>query len=222
MVRSDEQEGPSRPGAASTHAVDRKFGRGPGRARRTASSACAQSSPQSDPSLDSRDPTRSQVEETARGPCLVSERYSCRRACRGSPQRLPRAFGPPSHCHGIRATANLRSRSRADRQTGRHQRAKPCSCDTSRRKLGLRPRCSTAPLHAVGAAPSGASAEDCSARSAFRQNALQRAPVHVETSGRLGNVATAEFVDALDMLPPHTIGRHRVFRHLGLVVPQGH
>ena len=54
-----------------------------------------------------------------------------------------------------------------------------------------------------------------SLRRALRQNALQGAPVHVEPAGRLGDIAAAELVDALDVLPAHPIGRHRIFRRIG-------
>ena len=40
--------------------------------------------------------------------------------------------------------------------------------------------------------------------------------MHVEAARGLGDVAAAEFVDALDVLPAHPIGRHRIFRRLGL------
>src|SRR5262249_36581992 len=49
-------------------------------------------------------------------------------------------------------------------------------------------------------------------RRALGQNALQRAAVHVEAARRLGDVAPAKLVDALDVLPTHPIGRHRIFR----------
>ena len=50
-----------------------------------------------------------------------------------------------------------------------------------------------------------------SARRALGQNALQRAAVHVELARGLRHVALAGFVDALDMLPAHAVGRHRMF-----------
>ena len=40
--------------------------------------------------------------------------------------------------------------------------------------------------------------------------------MHVELARGLRNIAAAQFVDALDMLPPHAIRRHRIFRRLGL------
>jgi hypothetical protein len=49
-----------------------------------------------------------------------------------------------------------------------------------------------------------------------RQDALQRAPVYVEPARGLGDVAAAQLVDALDVLPAHPIGRHRVLRRIGL------
>ena len=55
-------------------------------------------------------------------------------------------------------------------------------------------------------------------RRALGQNPLQGAAVHVEPARGFGNVAAAEFVDALDVLPPHAVGRHRIFRRLGLDV----
>jgi len=39
------------------------------------------------------------------------------------------------------------------------------------------------------------------------QNALERAAMHVEAARGLGDVAAAELVDALDVLPAHPIGR---------------
>ena len=41
--------------------------------------------------------------------------------------------------------------------------------------------------------------------------------MHVEPARRLRHVASAQFVDALDVLPAHAIGRHRVFRRLGVL-----
>ena len=55
------------------------------------------------------------------------------------------------------------------------------------------------------------------ARRAFGQNALQGAPVHVEPARGLRDVAAAQFVDALDVLPAHAVGRHRIFRRLDRV-----
>src|SRR3954454_7189011 len=42
------------------------------------------------------------------------------------------------------------------------------------------------------------------------EDALQGAPMHVETARRLRNVAVALLEDALDVLPAHAVGRHRV------------
>ena len=42
--------------------------------------------------------------------------------------------------------------------------------------------------------------------------------MHVEPARGLRNVAAAQFVDALDVLPAHAVGRHRIFRRLDLVV----
>src|ERR1700732_5430805 len=55
----------------------------------------------------------------------------------------------------------------------------------------------------------------------FRQNALQRAPVHVETARRLRDIAAAKLVNPLNMLPPHPVGRHWILRKFGLVVAGG-
>ena len=40
--------------------------------------------------------------------------------------------------------------------------------------------------------------------------------MHVEAPGRLRHVAAAQLVDALDVLPPHAVGRHRIGGRLGL------
>src|SRR5690606_2398353 len=53
---------------------------------------------------------------------------------------------------------------------------------------------------------------------ALGKDTLQRTPVHVETASGFRNVAIAELIHALDMFPPHTIGRHRVFGRGWLVV----
>src|SRR5215831_2097134 len=45
-------------------------------------------------------------------------------------------------------------------------------------------------------------------RRALGEDPLQRAAVHVEAARSLGNVAAAQLVDALDVFPAHTIGRH--------------
>ena len=58
-----------------------------------------------------------------------------------------------------------------------------------------------------------------SARRALGEDALQRAAVHVEAPRRLRHVAVAQLVDALDVLPAHAVGRHRVLRRLGALVP---
>src|SRR5882757_6675575 len=42
------------------------------------------------------------------------------------------------------------------------------------------------------------------------ENELQGAPMHVEAARRLRDVAIALLEDALDMLPAHAVGRHRV------------
>src|SRR5260370_10882921 len=42
------------------------------------------------------------------------------------------------------------------------------------------------------------------------QDALQGAPVHVEAARGLRDVAVALLEDALDMLPAHAVGRHRI------------
>src|SRR6516162_9825234 len=53
------------------------------------------------------------------------------------------------------------------------------------------------------------------ARRALGKDPLQGAAVHVEPPRRLGDVAIAHLIDALDMLPAHAVGRHRVLRRLG-------
>src|SRR6516165_5906853 len=52
-------------------------------------------------------------------------------------------------------------------------------------------------------------------RRTLGQDALERAAMHVEAAGGLRDVAAAELVDALDVLPTHPIGRHRIFWRLG-------
>ena len=47
-------------------------------------------------------------------------------------------------------------------------------------------------------------------RRPFRQDPLQGAPVHVQPAGGLGNVAVAEFINPLDVLPSNPVGTHRV------------
>src|SRR5260221_8144680 len=42
------------------------------------------------------------------------------------------------------------------------------------------------------------------------QHALQRAAVHFEAAGGLRDVAVALLENALDMLPAHAVGRHRI------------
>ena len=54
-----------------------------------------------------------------------------------------------------------------------------------------------------------------SARRPFRQDALQRPAMHVQPPRRFGDVVIAQLVDTLDMLPPHAVGAHRVFRRRG-------
>jgi hypothetical protein len=49
-----------------------------------------------------------------------------------------------------------------------------------------------------------------SLRAALGQDALERAAVHVQPPRGFGHVAVALLVDALDVLPPHPVGRHRV------------
>src|SRR5918993_3543763 len=44
------------------------------------------------------------------------------------------------------------------------------------------------------------------------EDPLQGAPMHVETARRLRDVAVALLEDALDVLPAHAVGRHRVAR----------
>ena len=49
-----------------------------------------------------------------------------------------------------------------------------------------------------------------SLRRALGEDALQRAAMHVEPAGGLGDVAVAHLVDALDVLPADAVGRHRI------------
>src|SRR5258708_8762005 len=63
----------------------------------------------------------------------------------------------------------------------------------------------------------GGSRRQCLLGGALGENPLQRAAVHVEASGRLGDIAAAQFVDALDVLPPPPVGRHRISRRFGLL-----
>ena len=44
---------------------------------------------------------------------------------------------------------------------------------------------------------------------ALGENALERSPVHIELPRCLGDVVSADFENALDVLPPDTFGRHR-------------
>ena len=61
----------------------------------------------------------------------------------------------------------------------------------------------------------------CSLGRALGQDALQGATVHVEAAGSLGDVAVAQLIDALDMLPADAVGRHRIFRRRRLVTLAG-
>jgi hypothetical protein len=54
-----------------------------------------------------------------------------------------------------------------------------------------------------------------SARAALGQDALQGAPMHAQPARGFRDIAVALFIDALDMLPAHAIGRHRVFGRRG-------
>ena len=54
------------------------------------------------------------------------------------------------------------------------------------------------------------------ARTTLGQNALQRAPMHVEAACRLRNIVAAQFVNTLNMLPAHTVGRHWILGRLRL------
>src|SRR5436309_12243367 len=49
-----------------------------------------------------------------------------------------------------------------------------------------------------------------SARRALGEDALQRAAMHVQPARGLRDVAVAHLVNALDMLPAHAVGRHRI------------
>src|SRR6476619_197023 len=55
-------------------------------------------------------------------------------------------------------------------------------------------------------------------RRALGEDALQGAAVHVEPARGFRDVAAAQFVDALNVLPAHAIRRHRIFRRLDLPV----
>src|SRR5258707_1209767 len=56
---------------------------------------------------------------------------------------------------------------------------------------------------------------------ALGENPLQRAAVHVEAPCRFGDIAAAQFIDALDVLPPHAVGRHRICGRFGLLARGG-
>src|SRR5260221_6834343 len=47
-------------------------------------------------------------------------------------------------------------------------------------------------------------------RRVLAQHPLQRAAVHLEAAGGLPDAAVAMLENALDMLPAHTVGRHRI------------
>src|SRR2546423_3717148 len=83
--------------------------------------------------------------------------------------------------------------------------------------VGLRPLTDVFP----SAGPWGAGRrekEGALLRRALGQDALQRAAVHVETPRGLRDVAVAQLVDALDVLPAHAIGRHGIFGRRGFLV----
>src|SRR5579884_631889 len=61
-----------------------------------------------------------------------------------------------------------------------------------------------------------------SARRLLGQNALECAPVHIEAARGLRDIAAANLVNPLDMLPPHAVGGHRIFRQLWLVLARCH
>ena len=42
--------------------------------------------------------------------------------------------------------------------------------------------------------------------------------MHVEPARRFRNIPAAQFIDALNVLPPHAVCRHRIFRRLDLLV----
>src|SRR6185437_1203265 len=56
---------------------------------------------------------------------------------------------------------------------------------------------------------------------ALRQDALQRAAVHVEPARRFRNIAAAQLINTLDVLPAHAIGRHRIFWRIDSFVVEG-
>src|SRR5262245_66192548 len=49
-------------------------------------------------------------------------------------------------------------------------------------------------------------------RGALGEDSLQRAPMHVEPPRRLRDIAVAKLIDALNVLPAHPVGRHRILR----------
>src|SRR5260370_40402286 len=53
-------------------------------------------------------------------------------------------------------------------------------------------------------------------RRAFCEDALQGAAMHVQPPRGFGDGTVAHLVDAMDVLPAHTIRRHRIVRQLGL------
>ncbi|CCC96996.1 protein of unknown function [Azospirillum baldaniorum] len=57
--------------------------------------------------------------------------------------------------------------------------------------------------------------EGSAARGVLVQDALQGAAVHLQPAGGFGDVAVALLEHALDVLPPHAVGGHRVFRRGG-------
>ena len=85
------------------------------------------------------------------------------------------------------------------------------------------PRCGFQgmPAEIAGAEFAGSHALKLSARAALGENPLQGAAVHVQAPRGFGHIVAAQFIDALDMLPAHAVGGHRIFRRLGLAARRG-
>src|SRR5262249_14324166 len=57
--------------------------------------------------------------------------------------------------------------------------------------------------------------DQASTRGALGDDTLQRMAMNAQPSCRLRNIAAAELVDALDVLPAHAVIRHRILGELG-------
>src|SRR5665213_1092909 len=77
------------------------------------------------------------------------------------------------------------------------------------RPIGVRSRPETAQ-----AGPRRTETPGSAPRRVLRQDALKGAPVHLEAARGLRHVALAQLEDALDVLPAHAVGGHRVFGRL--------